>query len=279
MSQQGELIYTFYRPNRIWNIPANTDTIIPSAGWDCSNTPFSDQNAEQKSVFMPNDTGSFVIPYSSIFQAVFDIDVLNDLGYSGTGTVSLVYIPKNPASQSSQYTIASLKLPSIVTSGTVPVISNNFQANTGDIINIVWNLSSEVSIDLTDKTCNTGITITNLPATNLGTQFYYGNSGCPPALSQLNANSIMISTPIVNNVATFNVTFDGTATGTAIFSKGISTTTIEVQLEGSQDTTLTPPARSYLLPYPADLKTVTIVFAAANVSPGTWIANALIQGV
>ncbi|RYE22048.1 MAG: hypothetical protein EOP45_08800 [Sphingobacteriaceae bacterium] len=272
-----EMIYNFfYRPNRVWNIPANTDTIIPSAGWDCVNSSFPEINAEQKSVFMPDDTGTFVVPYDCTFQAVFDIDVLNDLEFSGTGKVSLVYIPKNPASQSSQYTIASFDLTSTVTSG---VVSNNFQANTGDIINIVWNLSSAVNIDLTDKICNTGITITNLPATNPSTQFYYGKSGYPPALSQLDANSIMISTPIVNNVATFNVTFDGTATGAPIFSKRISTTTIEVQLKGSQDTTLTPPARSYLLPYPADHKTVTVVFAAANVSQGTWIANALIQGV
>lgn len=264
-----------FGPQGTWNIPANTDTLLPTANWLCNSSSDYTINEQQGAEMMSDATGSIIIPFNGSFQPLLYVDVANDFGYSGNGTVSLVYIPKNPASQSPQYTLASLELSSSVTTGT---LTNNVIANEGDLINVIWNLSAAVDIDLDNTACNTYLNIVNTTGT-WNAQYYSGSSGMPPALSQADANSVMMSSPIVNNVATFIVTQDGHATGTAIFQKGISTVTVEVQIEGSNDTTLTPPGRSYLLPYPADLKTLTIVFAASNTSNATWVANAVIQGV
>lgn len=264
-----------YEPQGTWNIPANTDTLVPTTNWLCDSSSDDTLNAQQGAELMPDNTGSIVVPFDGAFQPLLYVDVANDFGYSGAGTVSLVYVPKNPASESLQYTLASLELSSSVTTGT---ITNNVIAKEGDLINVIWNLSTAIDVDTTNTACNTNFNFVNVTGT-WNAQYYTGTSGMPPALSQADADSVMMTTPIVNNVATFILTQCGNKTGTAIFQKSISTVTVEVQLENSEDTTLSPPARSYLLPYPADRKTVTIVFAAANTSDATWIANAVIQGI
>jgi len=264
-----------FGPQGTWNIPANTDTLVPTTNWLCNSSSDYTLNAEQGAEMMPDATGSIVIPFDGSFQPLLYVDVGNDFGYSGNGTVSLVYVPKNPASESPQYTLASLNLSSAVTTGT---LTNNVIANQGDLINVIWNLSTAIDVDTNNTPCNTYFNIVNTTG-SWNAQYYSGTSGMPPALSQADANSVMMTSPIVNNVATFILTQCGNKTGTAIFQKEISTVTVEVQLENSEDTTLSPPARSFLLPYPADRKTVTIVFAAANTSNATWIANAVIQGI
>lgn len=263
-----------FGPQGRWNIPANTDTLLSTSNWICNSTSDLNTNIQQGAELMSDDTGSIIVPFDGTFQPFLYVDVAHDLGYSANGSVSLVYVPKNPASESPQYTLASLQLSANVTSGT---LTNNIVAKQGDLINVIWNLSSAIDCEV-NGACNSYFNIVDTTGV-WNAQYYSGISGLPPALSHADANSVMMSAPIIENVATFIVTQCGTPSGTAIFQTGISTVTIEVQLLNSTDTTLTPPGRSYLLPYPADRKTVTVVFAKTTPSNVSWMANAVIQGI
>ncbi|RYE21133.1 MAG: hypothetical protein EOP45_09985, partial [Sphingobacteriaceae bacterium] len=246
-----------YGLNGIWELLPNTDTVVPSENWICNSTSDSEQAIVQGQLLMPNSSGDLVVPYNGTFQVNASIDLANDFSYQGTGVLKLLYVPHNVNSESPLYTIATANIG--VNSGVVNLV-NNVIALEGDVIQLVWNLSDSVNIDMNDHLCNSWITFSDITH-NTDAQYYIGKSGTPLAVGQKDSNAIMMTSPIVNNKAVFCLTQDGTPEGTAIFQKEISTFTIEVQLQGSTDTTLSPPGRSYILPYPANRKIATVVFS------------------
>lgn len=269
-----------YIPQGTWSIPAGQSTIVPKSNWLCNQSSDPSSNAQIGSLLMTDDSGNCTMPYPIRAQVQLYCDVANDFGYTGDGSVQVVYVPKNSASASPSYVVATGNFTSTKTTAQ---LTNIVMANQGDLLEIKWTFASGLNVTIdSSKQINTSLVITDLVGVTTPC-YWYGVSGSPMSLGTQAQNCVMLSTVIKNNQAQFIVTQDGTATGTSEFTQGITYVDMSVQCNVN-DATLTPPARWYVLPYPSDLKTVTVVFADAGSTqtssgqPVVWTANGIIEG-
>ena len=277
MSSIGSISYI---PQGTWSISANTPTIVPKDNWLCNASSDFSANEQIGAQLMTDDSGNYRMPYESRFQIQMMCDVQNDFGYNGDGNVQVIYVPGNQASASPTYVIATGTFSS---SKPVAQLSSIVHAKEGDLFQIKWTFASGLNVTVdSSKQIITNFVVTDLVGVTTPC-YWYGVSGTPLTIGTQAQNSVMLSSVIKNNAATFIVTQDGTANGTSLFTQGISYVDMSIQANVN-DPTLTPPSDWWLPPYPSDLKTITVYYAKSGSTqtssgqPVVWTANGIIEG-
>jgi hypothetical protein len=264
---------TFYWvPKGTWNIAPNSPVTVPSDNLKGQSS--SDENVAQElsDLVLRDATGSFFLPYDGLFQINLQANLQNDFGYpaGANGSASFQFEPV--VSQEITYTIAEGALDANATL----TLNNYVQGKEGDKINLIWNLEQGLDNVQASDAPNTWITLTN-QTNNTNPTYYYGITGQPLAIGSASQNSIMTRAPIIDGKATFYCTQSGDPNGICKFNQGISYVDVAIQAE-SNDTTLIPPSDWYILPYPSDLKTVTVVFTQQGTPGAQFTVHARIEG-
>lgn len=252
-------------------IPANTPTILKVSSW-VNVDPSADINSQASSFLQQDGKLLARSDFSLELQALLDLDDFPD--YVGDIIVQAIFQP-GPNSKSSQYIICSLKATQSNTERRILMSNQVPNIREGDQIYLNFITSQDLSVTIpTDTQVFSAVSFRDCSQDDAAT-YWLSRSGLPPQMAvSKNKVNMMISTEVVNGIATFITTQDGNPKGDSLFPNVIASSPMVCQSIVSDPSLVAPSC--FLLPFPAGNQTLTAVFS--DKTNGRWTSTITATG-
>ena len=261
-----------FQPFGQLTIPANTPTILGFNNW-ANVDPSADINSQSSNYFTKDGKLLASTSFSLELQALLDLDDFP--GYTGDMILQAVFNP-GPNSKSAQYIICSLKASQNDSTNRRIIMSNQVpNIREGDQIYLNFITSQDLDVTIpTDTQVFSAVSFRDCSQDDAAT-YWLCRSGLPPQMAvSKNKVTMMISTEVVNGVATFVTTQDGSPTGDSLFPNIIASSPMMCQSIANDSSLLAPSC--FLMPFPNGNQALTAVFS--DKTNGRWTATITATG-